>query len=263
MIRPTCEDTFVIKNRNLKNDYHSLALGPYSRACHCQPGHFVHIKLPTADVFFRRALSIAHVPSLNRIEIILKVLGRGTKVMAGLRQGDPVNLLGPLGTPFKLPKKNETALIIAGGIGLPPLLFLTYEMIKRGRNPKQIVFFYGGRSAVDIVEHSRIKKMGVTFQPVTEDGSLGETGLVTESIEKHLLTRRSDRFRIYGCGPPGMLKATNDLGLKHGIPGQLSLEAPMPCGIGVCLGCVVELTKGGHARVCCDGPVFDIGEVVL
>jgi dihydroorotate dehydrogenase electron transfer subunit len=263
MIRPTCEDTFVIKNRNLKNDYHSLVLGPYSHACHCQPGHFVHIKLPTADVFFRRALSVAHVPSLKRIEIILKVLGRGTKVMAGLRQGDPVNLLGPLGTPFKLPKKNETALILAGGIGLPPLLFLTYEMIKQGRNPKQIIFFYGGRSAVDIVERSRIKKMGVTFQPVTEDGSLGETGLVTESVEKHLLTRRNDRFRIYGCGPPGMLKATNDLGLKHGIPGQLSLEAPMPCGIGVCLGCVVELAKGGHARVCCDGPVFDIGEVVL
>jgi dihydroorotate dehydrogenase electron transfer subunit len=263
MIRPACEDTFVIKNRNLKNDYHSLALGPYSRARHCQPGHFVHVKLPTADVFFRRALSIAHVPSLNRIEIILKVLGRGTKVMAGLRQGDSVNLLGPLGTPFKLPKKNETVLILAGGIGLPPLLFLTYEMIRRGRAPEQIVFFYGGRSAVDIVERSRIKKMGVTFQPVTEDGSLGETGLVTESVEKHLLTRRSDRFRIYGCGPPGMLKATNELGLKHGIPGQLSLEAPMPCGIGVCLGCVVELAKGGHARVCCDGPVFDIGEVVL
>ena len=105
MIRPACEDTFVIKNRNLKNDYHSLAIGPYSQACHCRPGHFVHVKLPTADVFFRRALSIAHVPSQNRIEIILKVLGRGTKVMAGLRQGDPVNLLGPLGTPFKLPKK--------------------------------------------------------------------------------------------------------------------------------------------------------------
>jgi dihydroorotate dehydrogenase electron transfer subunit len=263
MIRPACEDTFVIKNRNLKNDYHLLALGPYSRSCHCKPGHFVHIKLPTADVFFRRAFSIAHVSSHNGIEIILKVLGRGTKVMAGLRKGDPVNLLGPLGTPFKLPKKNQTALIIAGGIGFPPLLFLTCEMIRRGWDPKQIVFFYGGHSAIDILERSRIKRLGVIFQPVTEDGSLGETGLVTESVEKHILSCRSDRFRIYGCGPPGMLKATNDLGLKHGIPGQLSLEAPMPCGIGVCLGCVVELAKGGHARVCCDGPVFDIGEVML
>jgi len=263
MIRPACEDTFVIKNRNLKNDYHLLDLGPYSRASHCKPGHFVHIKLPTADVFFRRAFSVAHVSSHNGIEIILKVLGRGTKVMAGLRKGDPVNLLGPLGTPFKLPKKNETALIIAGGIGFPPLLFLTCEMIRRGWDPKRIVFFYGGRSAIDILERSRIKKLGVVFQPVTEDGSLGETGLVTKSVEKYLLSRRTDRFRIYGCGPPGMLKTTNDLGLKYGIPGQLSLEAPMPCGIGVCLGCVVELTGGGYARVCRDGPVFDIGEVVL
>jgi len=264
MTRPACEDTFVIKNRNLKNDYHLLALGPYSRASHCKPGHFVHIKLPTADVFFRRAFSVANVSTNNNeIEIILKVVGRSTKVMAGLRKGDPVNLLGPLGVPFKLPKKNETKLIVAGGIGVPPLLFLVYKMIRRGCDPKQIIFFYGGRSSVDIVERSRIKKLGVTFIPVTEDGSLGETGLVTESVEKHILSRRTDRFRIYGCGPPEMLKATNDLGLKYGIPGQLSLEAPMPCGIGVCLGCVVELAKGGHARVCRDGPVFDIGVVLL
>lgn len=264
MIRPACEDTFVIKNRNLGNGYYSLTFGPYSRASHCKPGQFVHIRLLGADVFFRRAFSVANVSTNNNeIEIILKVVGRGTKVMAGLRKGDLVNLLGPLGVPFKLPKKNETTLIVAGGIGFPPLLFLTCEMIRRGWEPKQIVFFYGGRSAVDIVKRSRIKKMGVTFIPVTEDGSLGETGLVTESVEKHILSRRTDGFRIYGCGPPGMLKATNDLGLKYGIPGQLSLEAPMPCGIGVCLGCVVELTGGGYARVCRDGPVFDIGEVVL
>lgn len=263
MTRPACEDTFVIRNRNLKNGYHALALGPYSRASHCRPGHFVHVKLLTADVFFRRAFSVAHVFSLDGIEIILKVLGRGTKVMAGLRKGDRINLLGPLGTPFRLPRKNETALIVAGGVGFPPLLFLAFEMIRRGCEPERIVFFYGGGSAADVVERSRIKRLGVAFRPVTEDGSLGETGLVTESLERHLLARRSDRFRIYGCGPPGMLKATNELALKYGIPGQLSLEAPMPCGIGVCLGCVVELTGGGYARVCRDGPVFDIGEVVL
>ena len=263
MTRPACEDTFVTSNRELKNDYRSLALGPYSRACECKPGHFVHVKLPAIDIYFRRAFSVAHVTSHNGIEIILKVVGRGTKVMAGLRKGDPVNLLGPLGTPFKLPKKNETALIVAGGVGFPPLLFLTREMINRGWDPKRIVFFYGGRSSIDLVECSRIKKLGVNFQPVTEDSSLGETGLVTESVENYILARRTDRLRLFGCGPPGMLKATNDIGLKYGIPGQLSLEAPMPCGIGVCLGCVVELVKGGHARVCCDGPVFDIGEVVL
>jgi len=263
MTRPTCEDTYLIKHRDLKNGYHSLIFGPYSRVSNCKPGHFVHIRLPAADIFFRRAFSVAYVSSSGEIEVILKVVGRGTMFMAGLRKGDRVNLLGPLGVPFKLPKKNETTIIVAGGIGLPPLLFLTSEMIRQGYNPYRIVIFYGGRCGTDIIERSRIKKLGVIFQPVTEDGSLGETGLVTQAVEKYILTNKTNSMRIYGCGPPGMLKATNELGLKYGIPGQLSLEAPMPCGIGVCLGCVVELTKGGHARVCRDGPVFNIGEVVL
>ena len=72
-----------------------------------------------------------------------------------------------------------------------------------------------------------------------------------------------NRIRVFGCGPEGMLKAVNDLALRHGLKGQLSLEAPMPCGIGVCLGCIVPLAAGGYSRVCCDGPVYEIGEVVL
>lgn len=264
MMKPTCEDTFVIKNRNLRNGYYSLTFRPYSRASACKPGQFVHIRLPMADIFFRRAFSVATVSANDKeIEIILKVVGRGTKVMAELRKGDPVNLLGPLGVPFKLPKKHETTLIVAGGIGVPPLLFLVCEMIRRGCDPKQIVFFYGGRSSADIVERSRIKKLGVNFRPVTEDGSLGDSGLVTEPVEQYISAHKTRKLRVYGCGPQGLLKATNELGLKYGTPGQLSIEAPMPCGIGVCLSCVVELVKGGHARVCYEGPVFDIGKVAL
>lgn len=264
MIRPSCEDTYVIRNRNLSNGYHALTLGPYSRASVCRPGQFVHVRVPSAEIFFRRAYSVAHASAKNKeIEIILKVFGRGSAVLAQHRKSETVNLLGPLGVPFKLPKKNETAVLVAGGIGVPPLLFLATEMIRRGYNPKCIEFFYGGRSATDLVERSRIKKLGVKFRAVTENGSLGDLGLVTQQVEKRLNAARTDKLRIYACGPEGLLKATNDLGLKYGIPGQLSVETPMPCGIGVCLGCVVELAKGGHARVCLEGPVFDIGEVAL
>ncbi len=87
--------------------------------------------------------------------------------------------------------------------------------------------------------------------------------MVTKPVEQFIKNNTDKKLRIYACGPEGMLKASNDLGLKYKIPGQVSLEAPMPCGIGICLGCVVPLTKGGHARVCCEGPVFNIGEVVL
>lgn len=264
MTKPTCEDTFVIQKRTLSNGYYSLTFGSYSRAAACRPGQFLHIKLPQTDIFFRRAFSVASVsPDGRAVEILIKVFGRGSALLSALRRGDPVNLLGPLGVPFKMPKKNETTLLVAGGIGVPPLLFLAYKMVKSGYDPKRIDFFYGGATSKDLIERNRIKKLEVKFRAVTEDGSLGEHGLVTEHLERRLSRIRSDRLRIYACGPGGMLKAINELGIKYAVPGQLALEAPMPCGIGVCLGCVVELADGGHARVCCDGPVFDIGEVML
>jgi dihydroorotate dehydrogenase electron transfer subunit len=104
--------------------------------------------------------------------------------------------------------------------------------------------------------------MGINLTIVTEDGSLGEKGLVTSPV-KDYLENHDGSVQIYSCGPTGMLKAVNDLGMQGGIGGQLSLEAAMPCGFGVCLGCVVPLTAGGHARVCREGPVFEIGEVAL
>ena len=98
---------------------------------------------------------------------------------------------------------------------------------------------------------------------MTEDGSYGEKGLVTGPVERYIKSGDKAKMRLYGCGPDGMLRAVNELGLRLGVPGQLSLEAPMPCGVGICLGCVVPLVKGGYARVCQDGPVFEIGEVAL
>ncbi len=265
MTNPTCEDTPLVKHRDLKNGYHSLTFGPYHRAEDCRPGQFVHIQLPEAPVFFRRAFSVAGVQAeTQQVEILLKVSGRGSAALARMRRGDRVNLLGPLGTPFTLAGKSETTIVVAGGIGVPPMLFLTSEMLRRGYRAQAIEFYFGGRSAADVVERTRIKRLGIRFYPVTEDGSLGKSGLVTDQVENRLRAKgNGERLRLYACGPEGMLQVVNGIGLKHDVPGQLSLEAPMPCGIGICLGCVVRLSRGGYARVCCDGPVFDIGEVRL
>lgn len=264
MTKPSCEDTFVVRCRDLKNHYFSLILGPYSRVSQCRPGQFVHVKLPSTDVFFRRAFSVAAVePSGNTIEIIFKVLGRGTRLMGRLRPGDVINLLGPLGVPFKPPRRDEVSVLVGGGVGFPPLLLLASSLIEKGYDPKSIHFFYGGRAATDILERSRIKRLGVRFRPVTEDGSYGQRGLVTDPLSALLRNPPPGRLRMYACGPEPMLKAVNSLALAFGVRGQLSLEAPMPCGTGICLGCVVPLTAGGNARVCCDGPVFDIGVVDL
>jgi dihydroorotate dehydrogenase electron transfer subunit len=209
-------------------------------------------------------MSIAWIePDRDQVHMIFKVFGRGTRLLSHCSRGDEVELLGPLGVPFKMPKKNDTCLLIGGGVGFPPLYFLARHMIEKGRDPKSIEFFYGGRTSGEIVERTRLRKLGVKFRPVTDDGSFGERGLVTEAVTNYLETTPPRNPRIYSCGPEPMLKAVDDLGRKAGIPGQVSLEAPMPCGFGVCLGCIVPLRAGGNARVCTEGPVFEIGEVKL
>lgn len=264
MIKAACVDTILVRKRNLKNDYYSVTFAPFPPARHSRPGQFVHLQLPSSDLYFRRAFSVASVnPDSSEIELIFKVFGRGTRILSKLRRGDPVNLMGPLGKPFELPRKNQTTIMVGGGVGFPPLLFVAEVMVNNGCDPATIEFFYGGQTAADIVERSRLKRLGLRFHPVTDDGSLGIKGLVTEAVESHISQSRPQRLRILACGPEGMLKAVDQLGLKYNVKGQLSLEAPMPCGLGICLGCVVELTNGTHARVCREGPVFNIGEVNL
>ena len=264
MTKPSCEDTTVLKKRYLKNNYFSLTFAPYSRSSECKPGSFIHVKLPSTDVHFRRAMSVASVDGKSgKLEIIFKVFGRGTTLLSRLRAGDPVNILGPLGGVFRPPKPGERVIIVAGGVGFPPLMYLTEQLVTSGHDPKHIHFFYGGRSGDDIIERSRIRKLGTHFHPATDDGSYGRRGFVTEHVETFLQDNSDENLQIYACGPEGMLREVDRLGRQYGVPGQISLEAPMPCGIGVCLGCVVPLTKGGYARVCVDGPVFNIGEVNL
>lgn len=264
MIKPSCEDTTVLKKRSLKNNYFSLTFAPYSRSSECKPGSFIHVKLPSSNVHFRRAMSVASVDGrAGHLEIIFKVFGRGTTLLSRLRSGDPVNILGPLGGTFRPPGTGERVLIVAGGVGFPPLMFLAQKLVNDGHNPKRIEFFYGGRTSEDIIERARIRKLGTHFHPATDDGSFGRTGFVTEHVESFLKEHSDEHMQIYACGPEGMLREVDRLGRQYGVPGQVSLEAPMPCGIGVCLGCVVPLTKGGYARVCVDGPVFNIGEVKL
>lgn len=255
----------VVRSKNLKNDYFSCTFGPYPASSATKPGHFLHLQLPHTDLYFRRAMSVASVDPLRKeVEIIFKVFGRGTTLLSRFPVGAPVNMLAPLGRPFTPPRKQESVIIIAGGVGFPPLLYLAHELVTRRKMPAdQIHFFYGGKSSGDILERTRIKALGVQFHPATDDGSFGSKGLITSVVDSFVKSHPMKRPKIYACGPEGMLKATDELGLRLGIAGELSLEAPMPCGIGVCLGCIVPLRAGGNARVCADGPVFQIGEILL
>jgi dihydroorotate dehydrogenase electron transfer subunit len=264
MIRFSPERVTVLQRRHLSDDCCSLVFGPCSRADRCRPGQFLHLRIPESRVYFRRAMSLASVdPDSGAIEVIFKVVGVGTRALSACQKGAELDIINPLGNGFTNPGKSETILLVAGGVGFPPLFYFATELIRQGRDPKSIEFFYGGRTANDLVERGRIKKLGVRFHPVTDDGSFGEKGMVTDAVDRFLAAYSGKKLRLYGCGPEPMLRAADDLALARGIPGQLSLEAPMPCGIGVCLGCIVTLRNGEHARVCHDGPVFDIGEVLL
>lgn len=263
MSKIVVEKSEVIKNKELGRGFHVLTISPFSKLKGIGPGQFVHIRIPDSNIFFRRAFSIYDINAAeNSFDIIFKVCGRGTRLMAQMSEGDTVDVLGPLGSSFKLPAKTETAILAGGGIGMPPMYLLAKRLIEKKYNKKRILFFYGGNTGADLIDLARIRRLGVTIKPSTIDGSVGFEGLITSAIESELPEIKG-RKRLYACGPGGMLEAIDALGRKEKIPGQVSLEAPMPCGVGICLGCILPLREGGYTRVCREGPVYEIGKVLL
>jgi len=263
MSRIVVENARIIKMRNPGRDFHVMTIAPFSKIKSIKPGQFVHLKIPQCRVYFRRAFSVYDFnPENKSVDIIFRVCGRGTSVMAKLGKGDEIDILGPLGNGFRLPGKSETALLIAGGVGMPPVYLLAKKLLEKKYNPENIFFFYGANSRTELVDINHIKKLGVQAIVSTLDGSSGYKGLITGAVNKWLKSHDGKRI-IYACGPEGMLQAVDNLASVNKIPGQLSLEAPMPCGVGICLGCIRPLKSGGYTRVCRDGPVYDIGEVLL
>lgn len=258
----------VRKNKRLDKQgfYFELTVEPSRKMKRIRPGQFVHVKTGSGlDPFFRRAFSIAGVDTDGHLVIIYKIVGKGTALLGDLKKDDTVDIIGPLGNSFSPPSKKQTAVIAAGGVGLPPLLYFAASLREKNHPADKILFFYGGRTRDDLLKRSEIKNLGIPFYPCTDDGSFGFHGLITEAIGKKLTELDPATTTIYGCGPEPMLAALQDLAIKHSFSGELSLEAPMPCGIGVCLGCIKpRLGKpNSYVRVCYEGPVFPIGEVRL
>jgi NAD(P)H-flavin reductase len=179
---------------------------------------------------------------------MLEDVGPGTHRLTTLRKGEPVWVLGPLGTPFAPPEDGRRPLLCGGGIGLPPLVFLSGALREAGLEP---VLQLGFRDA----HHAQVAAGFAHAQLATDDGSVGHHGLVTELLAAEL--DADPHAVVYACGPPGMLEAVRRLCVERDVPGRLALESGMACGYGACFGCVVPLAAGGYARVCVDGPVLD------
>ncbi|MEE9442749.1 MAG: dihydroorotate dehydrogenase electron transfer subunit [candidate division Zixibacteria bacterium] len=259
----------VVSNRKLNSSgaYFKIAVEGFKLSKRILPGQFVHVKVdPGNDPYFRRAFSVADFDkATGRLDIIYKIVGKGTSILGNMRKGDSLDLIGPLGNHFNKPGKNKNLVMVAGGVGLPPLLFYCRYLLNSGYPSKNIMFLYGGRTNNELVELASLRRLGVEFIPCTDDGSYGFHGLITEALKAKLPELDTNKTMLFGCGPEPMLEALQNLAIQHGYKGQLSLEAPMPCGIGVCLGCIKERLDRPkkYVRVCYDGPVFNIGEVKI
>jgi dihydroorotate dehydrogenase electron transfer subunit len=236
------------------------------------PGQFVMVRVAGAiDPLLRRPFGIfdvgIHTPAQTGavaqpyFEMLYRVVGKGTAQLATLHTSDLLDILGPLGSGFNLGNPDEEKLIVGGGVGLAPLYLLARELVRQS----SVRLFAGGRTRADILCITEFERLGVECYTATEDGSLGEQGLVTEALIRRLDALKG-KATIYACGPHGMLNAVAAIAAERGIPCQVSLEGYMACGVGACLGCV---TPGhGHSAetpdfrcVCTEGPVFESGEL--
>ena len=220
------------------------------------PGQFVEIRVDgSPSTFLRRPISINFVDrDQNELWLLIAVVGDGTRRLAQLQPGDTLNCLLPLGNGFTMPvSKAEKILLVGGGVGVAPLLYMGAEMARQGIKP---TFLLGARTSADLLmlnEYGRYGRVYVT----TEDGSQGEKGFVTN----HSLLQKEQFSRITTCGPTPMMKAVAAYARKAEVECEVSLENLMACGLGACL-CCVEKTTEGNLCVCKDGPVFNIRKLL-
>lgn len=227
-----------------------------------EPGQFVHVRVAGGiDPLLRRPLSIADIiKEKNQFTLIYRVQGRGTSILAGKRPGDKIDILGPLGHGFPVSevKPGDTALLVGGGIGVPPLYELSKQLREQG---VKVIHVLGFQTKEAVFYEDAFRQFGETFI-ATDDGSYGEKGFVTDVIKNREIAFDC----LYSCGPIPMLKALkNAYGKDKKV--YLSLEERMACGIGACFACVCRMSEdpddSSYKRICSDGPVFAAEEVLL
>ncbi|MBM6661980.1 dihydroorotate dehydrogenase electron transfer subunit [Marseilla massiliensis] len=220
------------------------------------PGQFVEVRVDNSPTtFLRRPISISFVDrSRNELWLLVAAIGDGTRAMASLAVGSRLNCLLPLGNGFTMPSSaSERVLLVGGGVGVAPLLYMGAEMRRCGCEP---TFLLGARRSADLLLLDHFRRYGRVFV-TTEDGSAGERGFVTN----HSVLQSEHFDRIQTCGPKPMMVAVARYAAAAGIDCEASLENMMACGVGACL-CCVEKTTEGNLCVCKEGPVFNINKLL-
>ncbi|MDR4886561.1 dihydroorotate dehydrogenase electron transfer subunit [Fredinandcohnia sp. QZ13] len=255
------EQMKVVSHTQIADDIFELILAGDLVQEMGEPGQFVHVKVRDGiDPLLRRPISIANINhEALECTLIYRKEGLGTRVLSDKKIDQSVDVLGPLGHGFPVDevRKGETALLVGGGIGVPPLYELSKQLVAKGIN---VIHVLGFQSRAAIFYEEKFNELGKTHI-ATVDGSVGTKGFVTDVINQYGITFDT----LYSCGPTPMLKA-----LENKYPERnayISLEERMGCGIGACFACVCHLQSDpdgfSYKKVCSDGPVFKVGEVVL
>lgn len=236
--------------------YILLKLTSLSPLPEMQPGQFAEIRVDQSpNTFLRRPISINYVDKeKNEVWFLIQLVGDGTRQLGKAQTGDVVNVILPLGNGFTLPQNtSDNLLLVGGGVGTAPMLYLGSELYKMGYKP---TFLLGARSSKDLLQLEQFANYGEVYT-TTEDGSHGEKGYVTQ----HSILTKVNFTQIYTCGPKPMMMAVAQYAKSHDIECEVSLENTMACGVGACL-CCVENTTEGHLCVCKEGPVFNINKLL-
>ncbi|MEJ6951657.1 dihydroorotate dehydrogenase electron transfer subunit [Natronospora cellulosivora (SeqCode)] len=250
----------IRENKAVAEDYYLLKLIAPELLDKVKAGQFMNLRINNNDSFdplLRRPLSIHDLDKESQtIDLLYRLVGRGTKILSTLKKGEEIDTLGPLGEGFTTEIKNKKLLVIGGGMGIAPLLYLS-RILSPANNLTVII---GGNNASEMEYFcNKFQELDLNLRIATMDGSKDFCG---NTVELWQDTAEFDFDYLYSCGPSAMMKAVQDLVIKYNIDGEVSLEEKMGCGIGLCLSCVCK-SKEGNQRICKEGPVFSIKDIVF
>jgi dihydroorotate dehydrogenase electron transfer subunit len=264
----TYQNVQVLANSLLGNEIFQIRLSCHRSYARAVPGQFVMVRSSDQiDPLLPRPFSIHRLidknGSLSGLELLYKVVGKGTQVLSLKRPGDTLHMTGPLGKGFELPAGALKIKIVAGGIGVAPMLFLAQRLFESNRKRSSVEVFIGGRTQADLLCLPSFANMGLPVHVTTDDGSSGDQCLVTDPLGIAVAKNRPDI--IFACGPMEMLACVAGIAKKHDVPCQVSIETMMACGMGACLGCAVNGRKSAkqYLHACKDGPVFDTRDLLI
>ena len=252
-----CKDLTVVSVEHLTEKYVLIKLTDQEPLPEMMPGQFVEVRVDgSPQTFLRRPISINNVVAKkNELHLLVAMIGDGTRQLGTLRSGDSLNVMYPLGNGFTLPAKDPATgvmarhLLVGGGVGVAPLLFLGSRIKEMGG---EATFLLGARTEKDLLMLDAFRQVGRVFV-TTEDGSAGEKGFVTN----HSILNEEHFDHISTCGPKPMMVAVARYAEKADIPCEVSLENKMACGLGACLCCVEKTNDKGNICICTEGPVIN------